>query len=398
MAKGCCRGIEAAENVPGMTSGTSKTEPHSGERAEPVVPVATDTAKALVAMAVSMLGWDHTELDFKEDAIRRYVLEQYPLLSRAPNRQDIATACRLGGEEEVQALLERLHALDILFLEPGTHEIRLAYPFSSVPTAHVVRFPDWSEAKPVYSQCAVDALGIPFMFRRDVSITSSCAHCAQPIAINVRNGAIVAHHPTETMVWAGATRTGPAATSVCPTINFFCSSAHALAWRQDQRDAAGHVLSLGEALYLGKGIFEDLLTEKPDPTPPTTRTPRLPQPGNAATTATSVGGLVAAVLASVCCLGPLALAAFGVGVGVTGFWASTGGFLKALLPYRPWFIGFAGLCFAISFYLVYLRADRACTPDETCQRGASNGFTRRLLWALAVLALGLVLAPYWLGL
>lgn len=117
-----------------------------------------------------------------------------------------------------------------------------------------------------------------------------------------------------------------------------------------------------------------------------------------AITAASAGGLMTALLASVCCIGPILFAALGIGAGVTGLWASTAGFLKTLLPYRPWFIGLTALCFGISFYLVYRAPRGVCAPGLVCPPAASTRFTRRLLWTLAVLAVALISAPYWLGL
>jgi mercuric ion transport protein len=114
--------------------------------------------------------------------------------------------------------------------------------------------------------------------------------------------------------------------------------------------------------------------------------------------ATSVSGVVAAFVASLCCIGPLVLAAIGVGVSATGFWAGTAGVMKALLPYRPLFIVVAVLCFAVSFYLVYRKPAGACNPGTVCQPVAKTQSRRRLLWTLAVLALVFITAPYWLGL
>lgn len=110
------------------------------------------------------------------------------------------------------------------------------------------------------------------------------------------------------------------------------------------------------------------------------------------------GGLVAAFFASICCIGPVVFAALGVGIGATGFLAGTAGFLKALLPYRPVFIGLTMLLLGISFYQAYRRPKSVCAPGEVCASGATNGAHRTLLWVLAVLVLVLILAPYWLGL
>ncbi|HXF92097.1 MAG TPA: mercuric transporter MerT family protein [Nitrospiraceae bacterium] len=113
---------------------------------------------------------------------------------------------------------------------------------------------------------------------------------------------------------------------------------------------------------------------------------------------TSIAGLVAAFLASLCCIGPLVFAALGVGIGVTGALAGTAGFLKALLPYRPWLIGMTILLLGFSFYLAY-RKPRAGEPSgQTCGLVSGSHPNRALLWIIATLAVVLVLAPYWLAL
>jgi len=366
------------------------------DRIGSIEPLATETATRLLSLAKSMLGWDSAQLNRKEETVRRYVLTQYPLLGRAPTRQEVATALDCGSAEEIQATLERLHELDILCLDSESQEIRLAYPFSSVPTRHLVRFPGWDDTAPVYAQCAVDALGIPFMVRQDVSIASSCAQCAEAVAIKIENGAIVTADPPKTVVWAGTTRTGHAADSVCPTINFFCSPDHAIAWRQQQRDAAGHVLSLGEALYVGKGIFEDLLRPHPGAVSSASTAVPLPETANAATTASTAGGLLAAFLASICCIGPVVFAALGVGVGATGFLANTAGVLKALLPYRPLFIGLTMILLGISFYLAYRKPTVGGVSCQACVPASGVRPNRWLLWIITGLAVVLMLAPYWL--
>jgi mercuric ion transport protein len=111
---------------------------------------------------------------------------------------------------------------------------------------------------------------------------------------------------------------------------------------------------------------------------------------------TAVGGLVAAFFGSVCCIGPLLLAALGVGVGATGFLGGTAGVLKSLLPYRPVFIGLTVLLLGLSFYLAYRKPGAVCTPGATCAPGAASRANRRWLWGIAIVAIVLVLAPYWL--
>jgi mercuric ion transport protein len=113
----------------------------------------------------------------------------------------------------------------------------------------------------------------------------------------------------------------------------------------------------------------------------------------------SVGGLSAALLASVCCIGPLVFAALGVGIGATGFLAVAAGFLKELLPYRPVFIGLTVLLLGIGFYLAYGKPQSAaCEPGVACTSETRSGVSRAWFWVMATFAVALILAPYWLGL
>lgn len=404
MAKTCCGDLQTT-NSPTTLGKETKGEPEmhapvdATYRSGPIVPTETKTATELIGMAEVLLGWraNHDALGPNQEAVRRFILTQYPLLGRAPSCQEIAAALELSPSE-VRTTLERLHELDFLNLEPGAREIRLAYPFSTVPTRHVVKFPDWVEAKPVYAQCAVDALGIPFMFRGDLSIASSCAHCKKPIEIEVRDRKITAYLPAETVVWSGTvTMYRDCVADICPSVNFFCSPAHVSAWQVGQKEANGSILSLGEALYLGKGIFENHLYAQPSTMSSATTTLHSPRPENSVMTASAAWGLVTAFLASVCCVGPLVFAALGVGVGATGFLAGTASFLKALLPYRPLFIGLTGLLVGVAFYLTYRSPRAACTTNATCASGSGNRMNRTLLWIVTAIALALVLAPYWLG-
>lgn len=111
-----------------------------------------------------------------------------------------------------------------------------------------------------------------------------------------------------------------------------------------------------------------------------------------------IGGLVASVFASICCIGPVVFAALGVGVGATGFLAGTAGTLKALLPYRPWFIGLTLLLLGMSFYYAYRNPSAACATEVGSAARSASGPNRTWLWLIAALALLLVLAPYWLAL
>lgn len=112
----------------------------------------------------------------------------------------------------------------------------------------------------------------------------------------------------------------------------------------------------------------------------------------------SVGALGTALLASVCCIGPVMLAAFGVGVGATGALAGMVGFLKGLLPYRPLFVGLTLLLLGASFYMAYRNSSSPCRAEGVCAAQSAKGPNRTWLWMMAALAVVLILAPYWLAL
>ena len=112
----------------------------------------------------------------------------------------------------------------------------------------------------------------------------------------------------------------------------------------------------------------------------------------------SLGGVIAALLASLCCIGPMAFGALGVGVGATGLLAGTASFLKAFIPYRPFFIVVAIVAIGAGFYLVYRRKPKtACTSDAHCADSRTRSKSVALLWCATALTLVFVLSPYWLG-
>ncbi len=111
----------------------------------------------------------------------------------------------------------------------------------------------------------------------------------------------------------------------------------------------------------------------------------------------SIGGIIAAFLASLCCIGPVLFAALGVGVGATGILASTAGFLKAFVPYRPFFIVVAMVAIGTGFYLVYRKPKAACASDSPCSNSRIRSKSVVFLWMATVLILFFVLSPYWLG-
>jgi mercuric ion transport protein len=110
--------------------------------------------------------------------------------------------------------------------------------------------------------------------------------------------------------------------------------------------------------------------------------------GSKTGTMTLVGGAVAALLASLCCLGPLVL----VLLGMSGAWI---GNLTALEPYRPWFLGVAVVCMAFAYRQMY-RAPAAdtCEAGTLCARPQTNRLSKGMFWVVSALVLVALVFPY----
>jgi mercuric ion transport protein len=99
-----------------------------------------------------------------------------------------------------------------------------------------------------------------------------------------------------------------------------------------------------------------------------------------------IAGILTAIGASICCVGPLVLLA----LGVSGAWISS---LTALEPYRPIFIGLTLLFLGFAFYRLYLRRP-ACSPKSACANPRTLKHQRLAFWIVAVLVLGLIAVPW----
>ncbi len=174
-------------------------------------------------------------------------------------------------------------AKDLLQRSPTTGAIRAVYPFSSQPTAHRVTLaapqgdamPDRA-SRHLFAMCALDALGIPLMSRRDAVIASQDALTGEPIEVRIRMAASSGHtHPAGWEAqWLPATAVvyarapahehehdcgADAASTCCPVTNFFTTEAHAHAWARIHPVADGVVMTADEALSRADALFGNVL-------------------------------------------------------------------------------------------------------------------------------------------
>lgn len=101
---------------------------------------------------------------------------------------------------------------------------------------------------------------------------------------------------------------------------------------------------------------------------------------------------LSAVAASVCCLGPLVLAALGISaVGFSSLFAT-------FEQIRPFFLGGAALLLGSGFYLSYLRKP-ACAPGSVCAvpNAKLQRMNRAMLWVATVMVVVVGLFPTYGG-
>lgn len=99
-----------------------------------------------------------------------------------------------------------------------------------------------------------------------------------------------------------------------------------------------------------------------------------------------VAGGLAALLASTCCLGPLAL----VTLGFSGAWI---GNLTALEPYRPLFLGAALVALFFAYRRIF-RPAQDCKPGEVCAVPQVRRAYQVVFWIVAALVIVALAFPY----
>jgi DNA-binding transcriptional MocR family regulator len=117
--------------------------------------------------------------------IRAFVYQHFAERTRPPSVDE--TAIRFGlTHEQVVSAYEELHRRHTLYLQPGTHEIRMANPFSGVETPFRVR----AKGKTYFANCAWDTFGIPATLHVDADIEAACSETEDPIQLSVRDGQV----------------------------------------------------------------------------------------------------------------------------------------------------------------------------------------------------------------
>lgn len=100
-----------------------------------------------------------------------------------------------------------------------------------------------------------------------------------------------------------------------------------------------------------------------------------------------IGGVIAAIAASLCCVGPLVLVMLGIG----GAWVAN---LAVLEPFRPYFLGAAIIALFFAWKKIYRAPVAACTPGSLCAMPQTGRVYKLLFWVVAALVALALVFPY----
>ena len=116
-------------------------------------------------------------MDESDLRLRNLTYELFVELGRAPTAEEAGLAAGV----DVSAGWQRLHDAHALVLD-SAGEIRMANPFSAVPTPYRVN----ARGRWWYGNCAWDAFGICAALGADGRIETNCADCGEELGVDVR--------------------------------------------------------------------------------------------------------------------------------------------------------------------------------------------------------------------
>ncbi len=133
--------------------------------------------------------------------VRAFVYQHFADTTHAPSMDETARHFNIRNEEagEIYKELNNRHAF---FLEPDTLNIRMANPFSGIPTDFKVH----ANGKTYFANCAWDMLGIPAALHCDANIDAVFTESNDAIQLEIRdgkvtNGELLVHFPIPFARW-----------------------------------------------------------------------------------------------------------------------------------------------------------------------------------------------------
>ena len=116
-----------------------------------------------------------------DNDIKLAIYRHFAETGRPPAVSDVAKRTATSRETVLQTY-QRLCGQRLLVLEPDGFSIRMAPPFSGVPTQHRVEIGNVD----FFANCAWDALGIPAAIKREAIVHSRCEQSGEPLRLPVK--------------------------------------------------------------------------------------------------------------------------------------------------------------------------------------------------------------------
>lgn len=114
---------------------------------------------------------------------RHFVYAYLVAHERPPTVDETATGLGITPDEALAAY-QWLHQRHALFLDADGQTIRMAHPFSGVPTDFRV----YANGHAYWANCAWDMLGIPAALHADARIEARYADTREPVILGVEGG------------------------------------------------------------------------------------------------------------------------------------------------------------------------------------------------------------------
>lgn len=118
--------------------------------------------------------------------IRTHVYATFARSGQAPSIDDLS-AVTGAPRGRITASLRTLADARQLVVDPERGEVRMAHPFSAVPTDYPVETPEIT----CWANCAWDALGIPAILGTDASIQTTCPTTGECLEFGVEKRTVV---------------------------------------------------------------------------------------------------------------------------------------------------------------------------------------------------------------
>ena len=136
--------------------------------------------------------------------VRAFIYKHFADTTLPPSIEETAQHFNISIKE-AGTLYWELHNRHALFLEPETLTIRMANPFSGIPTDFRVH----TNGKTYFANCAWDMLGIPAALssRSDALIEAVCAESNESVQLEIRDGEVISsellkiHFPLAFVRW-----------------------------------------------------------------------------------------------------------------------------------------------------------------------------------------------------